>query len=694
MPINQKIGDLYLELKAQEKDIKKVQAQLKKVENAAKKSAEKTESVFKGSFLAIGKAAGVLLAVGVALKKTFDLGKMIAQNRQVEKSFNLLNNEVFKTPDLLEQMRKAVNGTINDTDLMSGALTLAAGNSNELNKAFGAAIPKLLEIAKASNKLNPTLGDTAFLYKSIATGVKRMSPLILDNLGIVVKIGEVQENYAKQLGKTVEQLSMEERQMALLNGVLKSGDKLLQQVGGNTDNVTDSFDQLAIVISNKVAVALDNLLPIFKQLVKGATVAFGIVGDMVDKVIEGLKAVGALEDDTPILTQYQQEQKEKEKIIKLEEAKEKFQKSTVERLKAEIKLLEDKKKIHKTLTDAEKAKVVENLGPVSAEQLRKEIKLAEEKKNILFSLNQNERVRLANLVSQLEKAEKLGNQLQQDVTTSGDPKLDFVGALSDPNQVKVLEDEENIIKDIKEEKQDSFIITDKQLRADIARLEILKESTDSWREKVLYLKEIARLNNILTQEDPFDITIKPKDLVTPMEMLPDKLEGVDPGDLKPHEPETRPIGEIVEEMEEYNTALEYSSGITDAFFENVRVQADASSSVLEKVWANMANIFIAQVQRMIAEWIAFQLIMAGINLITGGGGGIGGAVAGGLGGGGTGDSLGKINNSIQAMNKNMIEQGGVNVIVNAPDIDVTVERNRGKENQMEKSGVNLDDIRS
>ena len=73
--------------------------------------------------------------------------------------------------------------------LMSATSTLLAGTSGDLATALGNATPQLLEIAKAANKLNPSLGDTAFLYESIATGVKRASPMILDNLGLTIKIG-------------------------------------------------------------------------------------------------------------------------------------------------------------------------------------------------------------------------------------------------------------------------------------------------------------------------------------------------------------------------------------------------------------------------------------------------------------------------------------------------------------------------
>ena len=81
-------------------------------------------------------------------KKAFDFGQEGAQIAQLEESFNLMNDTVYKTPGLLEDMREASRGTIKDTTLMSGILTLTAGASDELARSMADAAPKLLEIAK------------------------------------------------------------------------------------------------------------------------------------------------------------------------------------------------------------------------------------------------------------------------------------------------------------------------------------------------------------------------------------------------------------------------------------------------------------------------------------------------------------------------------------------------------------------
>lgn len=65
----------------------------------------------------------------------------------------------------------------------------------------------------------------------------------------------------------------------------------------------------------------------------------------------------------------------------------------------------------------------------------------------------------------------------------------------------------------------------------------------------------------------------------------------------------------------------FVNGMADAFGEmRIRVANDASA--LTNIFANMANAFIAQVQRMIAQWIAFQMLKVIFNTILPGSGAV------------------------------------------------------------------------
>ena len=124
------------------------------------------------------KVTAGLAALGLAAKKAFDLGKEGAAIKQTGQSFEFLIQKVGASANLLDQLRSAAKGTISDMDLMSSTATLLAGTQGALAQELASSTPILLEIAKAAQKLNPALGDTTFLYDSLALGVKRASPMI------------------------------------------------------------------------------------------------------------------------------------------------------------------------------------------------------------------------------------------------------------------------------------------------------------------------------------------------------------------------------------------------------------------------------------------------------------------------------------------------------------------------------------
>ena len=257
---------------------KKVDSMNKSIDKTNKSTAkaEKSSLDFRKVMVGLGAAVGVATVALVGMKKVLDFGREGALITQTGESFDFLIKKIGASTSLLEELTAASRGTISEMELMTSTATLLAGAGDDLALSLADATPQLLEIAKAANKLNPSLGSTAFLYQSIATGVKRAQPLILDNLGITIKVGEANKAFAKSIGKTVEELTAEEKAMAILAGTLKAGDNLIQQVGGSTDSLTDSFDRLGVGVTEagdrlKKAVftaiepAVDSLADMFEE---------------------------------------------------------------------------------------------------------------------------------------------------------------------------------------------------------------------------------------------------------------------------------------------------------------------------------------------------------------------------------------------------------------------------------------------
>jgi len=225
------------------KDIAKANGDLGK---GSKSTAEQLKGLGKA---ALGVTAAVA-AFGVAAKAAFEIGKQGAAIKQTGESFGFLLSKIGASADTLDQLRAASRGTISDMALMSSTATLLAGAQGALGERLAQATPQLLNIAKAAQKLNPSLGDTTFLYNSLAVGIKRGSPLILDNLGLLVSQGDANRALAKELGKTVAALTTEEMKMALLNETIRAGNVLVAQAGGTTESATDAYGVLEAEIAN------------------------------------------------------------------------------------------------------------------------------------------------------------------------------------------------------------------------------------------------------------------------------------------------------------------------------------------------------------------------------------------------------------------------------------------------------------
>lgn len=194
-----------------------------------------------------GQAIDIFAGV---FEQAFAVGKQGAVFRQTTDSFDGLIDKTGAYNDLLDRLRTASAGTVDDLTLMSSTLTLAAGAEDTFAQSLMNATPDLMEMAKAANKLNPTLGDTAYLYESISTGIKRGSPMILDNLGITVRLEEAYAKFAETLNVEASELDSTQQKQALLNEVMDKGRILIEQAGGAAGAATDPFIRLEASTTN------------------------------------------------------------------------------------------------------------------------------------------------------------------------------------------------------------------------------------------------------------------------------------------------------------------------------------------------------------------------------------------------------------------------------------------------------------
>lgn len=226
-----------------------------------------------GLGMLFGGLAGTadVMAIG---RTAFELGNLGAQSLTTKASFESLMRSVGLSTRLLDDLKAASGGTITELVLMQQANTALAGSSGQLATEMGAALPKLLEAARAAAKLNPAYGDAEFMFQSLVGGIKRGTPLLIDNTGIVLKVGEATEKYAASIGKSVTQLTSQERSLAILRGTLEGADRLIEQTAGSMNSMASSAGQLKTAWMELKTVIGESIAPTTSGIQQDAAAAF------------------------------------------------------------------------------------------------------------------------------------------------------------------------------------------------------------------------------------------------------------------------------------------------------------------------------------------------------------------------------------------------------------------------------------
>jgi len=204
--------------------------------NRMQHTTRKTTQFVSSSWIAV---AGSIYGVA----KAWDAMKMGARAQQEMKSFEALANSVGANADyIIMKLKQASANTVDTMTLVNKAGTaMLMGIDPERTI-------KLMEIARATSKMT---GQTvAKAFGDISLAVARVSPRILDNLGLIVKIGEANAAYARTLGKTAGQLTEMEQKQAFMNATMEAGEGLMRRLNNQTKSTAEMFQSLEALARN------------------------------------------------------------------------------------------------------------------------------------------------------------------------------------------------------------------------------------------------------------------------------------------------------------------------------------------------------------------------------------------------------------------------------------------------------------
>jgi hypothetical protein len=169
-----------------------------------------------GGFDVMGMASGKLMAVlgpaalgGTLIALASWLGEASGKTLQYETAIGNL-------PFAIEGAQAATRGLMSESKLaVSASQALALGvvrTEAEFNQLASDAAKIALKLGTSTDQM---LGD-------LTTALGRGSAMILDNAGIILKVSDANEAYAKSIGKTVSELDEAEKKIAFQTAAMKA----------------------------------------------------------------------------------------------------------------------------------------------------------------------------------------------------------------------------------------------------------------------------------------------------------------------------------------------------------------------------------------------------------------------------------------------------------------------------------------
>lgn len=172
----------------------------------------------------------------------YDLAKQGAEFERAMTSFQVMTSiSGERYVDVLGDMRAATRGTVSDMQLMlsaNKALSLGVAETSE-------DLARLVETSTVLGR-RTGLGQEQALER-LMVGIGRLSPRILDDLGIAVNLTRL---YREETGKASSELDQETKIHILMQKVLEDGAEILKRYPEGLDDAASAFERLNTIIAN------------------------------------------------------------------------------------------------------------------------------------------------------------------------------------------------------------------------------------------------------------------------------------------------------------------------------------------------------------------------------------------------------------------------------------------------------------
>ena len=243
------------------------------VQRMARSAADNLKIIGTGAIAGIGAAAGAVAGLGAALAA---VAIDAAPVQGLEQAFyGLANASGIGGDAMLEALQKGSSGMIANRDLMLSFNKAASLVSVDFAKQLPDAMQYLGKVSASTGQ------DVGFLMDSLVTGVGRLSPMILDNLGIQVDLASATERAAEMYGVEASALTKTQIQAGMMSVTL-------EKLAANTEAMPD--------VSQSAAASLAQLKATFQNTKDKIGMAFlpvlitvmGVISRLAEQILPPL----------------------------------------------------------------------------------------------------------------------------------------------------------------------------------------------------------------------------------------------------------------------------------------------------------------------------------------------------------------------------------------------------------------------
>lgn len=199
----------------------------------------------------------------MAAASAVNMARVAAKNLDLEKSYESLSARYnLASDEILEALDRAAKGTVDKYTLM-----LAANKAMRLGVATNTEeFEQLMKIAAVRAK---EFGfTTAQAFDFIVTAIGRASPMIADNIGILLDANTTYKEYADSIGKSADELTMLEQKEAIRNRILREGlpdMKTWNEMGETASDVFQQYDSVMVELRQELG---ERFLPVVVGVTK------------------------------------------------------------------------------------------------------------------------------------------------------------------------------------------------------------------------------------------------------------------------------------------------------------------------------------------------------------------------------------------------------------------------------------------